>query len=105
VKALKVLVILMGVAIVAGFAVVALTIAGRMGGGETRSDEPWVANAPLPDGCSLAQVELGEDRVLLRLEGPESLGCQQMLLIDDRSGRLLGRIEIGAPSEVSVPQN
>jgi len=105
VKALKVLVILMGVAIVAGFAVVALTIAGRSGGSASRSDEPWLTRAPLPEGCSLAEVALGEDRVLLRLEGPESLGCRQLLLIDARSGELKGRIEVADPQAPQVPQN
>lgn len=95
----------MGVAIVVGFAVIALTIAGRLGGSESSSDEPWLAKAPLPEGCTLAQVELGEERVLLRLEGPERLDCAQMLLLDARSGRLIGRIELADPAEIGLPQN
>lgn len=94
-KALKVLVILMGVAIVGGFAVIAFTLAGRMSGERVAADEPWRAALALPDGCRLGEAQLSENRILIRLEGAESLGCGGFLLVDARSGELLGRIEPG----------
>ena len=95
-KALKVLVILMGLAIVAGFAVIAFSLAGRMSSERLAEAEPWRASLALPDGCRLGEAQLDQNRVLIRLEGAESLGCGGLLLLDARSGELLGRIEPGA---------
>lgn len=89
-KAIKVLVIVMGLAIVGGFAVIAFTIAGRLG--DRQPEGAWQARVPVPEGCDLAEARLDGNRILLRLEGPASLGCSILLLVDARSGQLLGEI-------------
>jgi hypothetical protein len=106
-KALKFLVIAMGVVIVAGFGVIAITIATRMADKREQTASgpeappppaPWQTEVPLPDGCRLGEAKLDGGRLLLRLEGAASLGCGDLLLLDAESGRILGRIH-PAPKE------
>lgn len=99
-KAIKVLVIVMGLAIVGGFAIVALTIAGRLG--DRAPEGAWQARVPVPEGCALAEARLDGNRVLLRLEGPASLGCTTLLLVDARSGQLQGEI-LTDPNDLDRP--
>lgn len=107
-KALKVLVIGMAALIVGGFAVIVFTIAGRVSapkqGGEvsttstTATDAPpteagpWQADLPLPKGCRLGDAQLDGGRLLLRLEGPVSLDCDDLLLVNPDNGQVIGRI-------------
>ncbi len=98
--ALKALVIVMGVLIVAGLAVVGVTIYNRM---QARAELSAAADAgappafdratvPLPAGCRVAALHPAGERLLLQLEG--IAGCQQILVVDLRSGRLLGRLDL-----------
>ena len=91
-QALKVLVIAMGVAIFAILAVIVVTVVQRIGGGPVTSEGFGEVRLPVPEGCTLAQVEAGEGRLVLRLDGPPDRGCQQAVLIDPDSGEVLGRI-------------
>ena len=98
----------MGVAIVAGFAVIALTIAMRVGGDDTGSSQdaegPWRQAVEVPQGCALSQADVAEDQLLLRLEGPQDLGCQKLLLLDSGSGEIVGIIDFGENlGEAEVP--
>ncbi|MET4805304.1 hypothetical protein [Limibacillus sp. MBR-115] len=102
-KALKVLVIGMAVLIVVGFAVIVFTIAGRVstpkdGDGTAVIATPgpdtasWQTDLPLPKGCRLGDVQLDGGLLLVRLEGPSSLGCDDLLLVSPDNGRIVGRI-------------
>ena len=91
-QALKVLVVVMGVAIFAILAVIVVTVIQRIGGGTAKSDGFGEMRLAVPEGCTLAQVETGEGRLVLRLDGPPDRGCQQAVLIDPDSGEVLGRI-------------
>jgi len=101
-QALKALVIVMGVLIIAGVTVVVVTIYNRMrasapGSGAAAGNElPSFdrATVPVPAGCRVAGLEPAGDRLLLQLAGVA--GCEQILVIDLRSGRLLGRLDLVA---------
>jgi len=95
-QALKALVIVMAVAIVAGLAVIGATIYNRIqaraqaASGELPAFDR--AAVPVPAGCRVAGLHPAGDRLLLQLEG--IAGCQQILVVDLRSGRLLGRLDL-----------
>ena len=93
-QALKGLVIVMGLAILAILGVIIYTVAGRV------AESPVAAagvgfgttEVRLPESCRLAGSDSGEGRLFLRLDGPAASGCQQVIVLDLESGRELGRI-------------
>jgi hypothetical protein len=95
-RGLKVLVIFMGVAILVGFAVVIFTIATRLGDGAVSEGGFGVAAVALPQGCLVAEMVPADERVLLRLEGPEERGCNAILVVDLETGATLGELRLGA---------
>jgi len=92
VQALKVLVVVMGVAIFAILAVIVVSVIQRVGGGSAKTEGFGELRLAVPEGCTLAEVEAAEGRLVLRLDGPPNRGCQQAVLIDPDSGQVLGRI-------------
>ena len=92
-QALKVLVVVMGIAIFAILAVIVVTVVQRVGGGPAERGGFGELRLAVPEGCTLAQVEAAEGRLLLRLDGPPGRGCQQVVVVDPESGEVLGRIE------------
>lgn len=106
-QALKVLVILMGILIVIGTAVVVVTIATRFGGGaEERTARPGAAaaptafgeaNLPMPEGCRLVSLTAAGERLLLRLGSGGD--CEQILVLDMGTGSLLGRFRLTPAAE------
>ena len=115
-RALKVLVIGMGVLILGGLAVVIATIVARMddetgpatdGGSRAPSVGPaadgpaadaFVTPLPLPEGCRVADLAGAGGVLALRLAGPVPV-CDRVLLVDPASGRLTGtlRAPMGTP--------
>lgn len=101
-QALKALVIVMGVLIIAGLAVIVVTIYNRMqartasAGAAADGELPAFDRAavPVPAGCRVAAMQPAGDRLLLQLAG--IAGCEQILVVDLRSGRLLGRLDLVA---------
>lgn len=104
-QALKALVIFMAVLIVAGMVLLVYGLVMRMGGGEARlfaghpaaeSGEAASLDLPVPEGCTIAGAELagesGSERLVVRLDGLVERDCQQVLVVDLGSGRLLGRV-------------
>ena len=101
-QALKALVIIMGVLIIAGLAVVVVTIYNRIQArsqvsASAAADEGAApafdrATIPIPAGCRVANIAPAGDRLLMQLEG--SGGCDQILIVDLQSGRLLGRLDL-----------
>jgi hypothetical protein len=92
-RALTVLVAVMGVVILVGFAVVIATIAGRLAHRE--GEGPQAFTAPpitIPKGARVAAMTAGEKRLVLRLELPG--GGQEILILDLASGRPLGTIAL-----------
>ncbi len=81
-RALKVLVVVMGVLIVAGVVVVVATIAQRM------NPAKLAAPAPLdePVGTRIAQISAAGDRVVLLLQGG---GPDRVAVLDLRTGHVI----------------
>ncbi len=91
-QALKVLVVVMGLLIVAGVAIIGWTVysrASRMAGAKPAADFAGDA-LPIPPGCRLGQMESAEGRIWLRLEGGEA--CNRLVVLDAATGRLVGEL-------------
>jgi hypothetical protein len=96
-KPLIALVIIMGVLIVGGLVVVVVTIANRVvGGGGTASThaapEFAAVDLPVPAGCQVMETTTADDRLILRLGSGER--CNQILVVDMATGRLLGTLRL-----------
>ena len=96
-KPLIALVIIMGVLIVAGLVVVVVTIANRLGGADRTASTPAAAefatvDLPVPAGCEVMETTTADDRLILRLGSGER--CNQVLIIDMVTGRLLGTLRL-----------
>ena len=95
-QALKYLVIFMAVLIVAGMALLAYGLVTRVAndGGEGFS----TVDVPLPEGCSIAETAVSENRMILRFDGLAERGCQQVVVVDMATGKLLGQVRAVAPA-------
>lgn len=101
-RALKVLVVAMGVLLVAGFAVVVVTIMGRLSQRATPSvAATTAATHPVPFGSTTAvlpadalvmEVQGAGDRILLRLDLRD--GTEMLMVLDAATGTELGRIKL-----------
>jgi hypothetical protein len=93
-RALKILVVVMGVILVVGFAALVVAIAGRM----SRSGSPSVARVftarpiDIPRGARMEAMTAGADRLVLGLALPD--GNRQLLVIDLTTGARLGTVEL-----------
>ena len=98
-QSLKILVIVMGLAILVILAVVVFMIAGRVSGlgdgGEPAGFGEIELQVPL--GCSIASAEGKDDTLIVRLDGLAERGCQQVLVVDLKSGRVVGRVKAVPP--------
>jgi hypothetical protein len=92
-RALKILVVAMGVLLVVGFIALVAAIAVRL---SHRAPAPGAAfTAPaltLPPGAKIERVSTGPDRIVLAVTLPD--GTQQLLVIDLQTGQLLGTIPL-----------
>ena len=95
-RALKILVVAMGVMLVVGFAAVVAVIAGRVSrGGPAAMAAHGFAAPPIdiPRGARIeAMTTAGGDRLILALALPD--GGRQLVLIDLAKGVRLGTIEL-----------
>jgi hypothetical protein len=91
-RALKILVGVMGAMILAGVAVLAATVAGRL----TKSSPPAQAfTAPsiaIPAGARVESMSTGTDRIVVDLVLSD--GTRQLLIVDLASGRKLGMVPL-----------
>src|SRR5689334_13383804 len=94
-RALKILVVVMGVMLVGGFAALVVVIAGRVSrGGPAATAGHGFASPPIdiPHGARIEAMTAGPDRLILALELPE--GGRQLVVIDLAKGVRLGTIEL-----------
>jgi hypothetical protein len=94
-RGLKILVVVMGIMLVVGFATLVAVIAGRISrSGSTPSPAHAFAAAPIdiPRGARIEAMTVGADRLVLGLALPE--GGRQLVVIDLASGTRLGTIEL-----------
>ena len=89
-RILKVLVVVMGIMLIGGFAVLIAVIAGRLShGGAPRS---FASAIEISRGARIEAITAGADRLVLDMVLPE--GGQQLLVIDLTTGARLGTIEL-----------
>ena len=94
-RALKILVVVMGVMILVGVAALIAIIAGRLsrGGSGTASSPPFAASPiELPAGARIEAMSVGTDRLVLDIVLPD--GARQLVIIDLATGRRLGAIPL-----------
>ena len=93
-RALKILVVVMGVMLVGGFAALLAVIAGRVSRGPAAVAARAFAPSPIeiPRGTRIEAMTAGSDRLVLGLVLPE--GSRQLLIIDVATGARLGMIEL-----------
>ena len=94
-RALKILVVVMGVMLVVGFAALVVVIAGRVSrGGPAATAAHEFAAVPIdvPRGARIEAMTAGPDRLILALALPE--GGRQLVVIDLVKGVRLGTIEL-----------
>ena len=94
-RALKILVAVMGVMLVAGVATLIVVIAGRMPPRQAAAiPAPPFAAAPieLPAGARVETIGVGSDRVVLILALPD--GDRQLVIIDLASGHRVGTVPL-----------
>jgi Family of unknown function (DUF6476) len=95
-RGLKVLVVVMGVMLVVGFAVLAAAVIGKIsrGGGSATSHTRTFANAAIdiPRGARIEAMTIGADRLALALALPQ--GDRQLVVIDLGTGTRVGTIEL-----------
>src|SRR5262249_46638705 len=100
-RPLVALVIIMGVLIVAGLIVVVVTIASRLSGGKqstsTMDASFGTVDLPVPAGCRIDETSTGDGRLILRLGNGER--CNQVLIVDLATGRLLGTLRVAPDAQ------
>jgi len=94
-RALKVLVVVMGVLLVAGIIALAMAVAARIERGGTASTLAKASTGPLhealPAGSRVVAAELSGDRLMVRVALAD--GGEQLLLYDAKNGALVAVIE------------
>jgi hypothetical protein len=93
-RAVKILVVVMGVMLIGGFAVLVAVIAGRLSrGGNVPRSFPATA-IDIPRDARIEAMTVGTDRLVLELVLPE--GGRQLVVVDLATGARLGTIELRA---------
>jgi flagellar biogenesis protein FliO len=94
-RALKVLVVIMGIMLVVGFAALVVVIAGRVsrGGPASPTSAPLAAaSLDLPTGTRIEAIGVGAERLVLAVVLPD--GTRELVIVDIASGRRLGSIPL-----------
>jgi hypothetical protein len=105
-RALKALVIVMGLIIVIGVGIVIVTIVNRLQNKTPTAATEVGGNAqlgdvvlPLPAGCRVAEMTSANDRLWLRLEpltgNSADAACADILILDPATGTVVGRLTAG----------
>jgi hypothetical protein len=91
-RTVKAVVIGMGFLIVGGLILLVYGVGtqmGKVGGSGAGFGEVAL---PVPDGCVIAESRVEAPHLVVRLDGLAERGCQQVILVDLESGRILGRL-------------
>jgi Family of unknown function (DUF6476) len=92
-RALKILVVVMGVMILAGVAALVVVITGRLSRGGAGTSQPFAASPiELPAGARIEAMSTGSDRLVIDLVLPD--GNRRLVIIDLATGRFLGAIPL-----------
>jgi hypothetical protein len=110
VRALKVLVIVMGVVLVGGFVTLVMVIAGRVAERQAAAPAPSPASVPqpfaaapleLPAGARIDSMAVGSDRLVLDVGLAD--GNREIVVIDLASGQRLGAIPLHTAPTAPAP--
>ena len=85
VRAVTVAAVVMGILIVAGVTVIAVTVATRMSGAGTPAASVLLDE---PEGTHITGVALAQDRLAVQLSGA---GPDRVVLVDTKTGRMVNR--------------
>lgn len=94
-RTLKILVVVMGIMLVGGFAILVAVIAGRVANKQAAapSGAAFVASPiDLPADARIEAIGVGADRLVLHLALPD--GNRELVVIDLTSGKRLGTIPL-----------
>jgi Family of unknown function (DUF6476) len=93
-RAVKILVTVMGIVIVVGFGVVAAVVAGRLSRRESASTAHIFAGSAIdiPHGARIEAMTATADRLILELALPD--GGRKIIVVDLATGSRLGTIEL-----------
>jgi hypothetical protein len=92
-RALKILVIVMGVMLIGGFALLVAVIAGRLSRGNV--PRSFVATSiDIPRDARIGSMTAGADRLVVELVLPQ--GGHQLIVVDLATGTSIGTIELRA---------
>jgi Family of unknown function (DUF6476) len=91
---LKVLVIVMGVLIVAATTTLVVLIARRIGGSGTAVPASVAVLLDEPGGTRIVGIAAAGDRLAMQLQGG---GADRVVLLDPRTGVVVGRIGLRVP--------
>ena len=95
-RTLKVLVVLMGVVLLAGFVLVVVVLAQRLGGEEVGPPLlPRGLVLDLPAGAAVIDMAGTSGRIALRVRLAE--GGERLYILDPMTGRVTGAIEVRPP--------
>ncbi len=90
-RALKILVVVMGVLIVLGTATLAVLIVRRVSGGEAPTAAALLRQLDEPSGTAITSIALSQDRLAIQLHGG---GPDRVVLMDPKTGATLARITL-----------
>jgi hypothetical protein len=91
---LKLLVIVMGVLIVVATTTLVVLVARRLGGTGTTAPSSAALVLDEPAGTRMVGIAAAGDRLAVQLQGG---GPDRVLLIDPRTGAVVGRVGLRAP--------
>jgi len=94
-RALKILVVVMGVMLIGGFALLVAVVAGRLPRGASVPRSFAATAIDIPRDARIEAMTAGADRLVLELVLPE--GRRQLVVVDLGTGARLGTIELRAP--------
>ena len=94
-RALKILVVVMGVMLIGGFALLVAVVAGRLPRGASVPRSFAATAIDIPRDARIGRMTAGTDRLVLELVLPE--GGHQLVVFDLATGARLGTIELRAP--------
>jgi len=89
-RALKTLVVVMGIMLIGGFAALVAVIAGRLS--HYSPPRSFATAIDIPRGARIEGMATGADRLVLAMVLPE--GSRQLLVIDLTTGTRLGIVEL-----------
>jgi len=94
-RALKILVVVMGVMLIGGLALLIAIVAGRLSRGGSAARSFAATTIEIPRDARIGAVTAGTDRLVVELVLPE--GGRQFVVVDLATGARLGTIELRAP--------